>query len=178
MRSILCSVLAAALLMPLVPPGASMANEKVEKNLAPSTDIPTLPLRVEALCSLYSKYEVCHPTIKATQISANFPTDFIQLNVEDIVAINIYDARRTEFNYILGSASTLIFGPYGLLGLLAMRRIGDVDFGFTYMEDGKKRTAFIRFKNNNSVEKFANAIKPFLKAVDAFQAQAKSAKQL
>jgi hypothetical protein len=178
MHSILCSALAAAMLTPLGATLPALANEKVEKNLTPSTDIPALPLRMEALCALYSKYEVCHPTIKATQISANFPTDFVQLNVEDIVAINIYDARRTEFNYIIGSASTLIFGPYGLLNLLAMKRIGDVDFGFTYLENGKRRTAFIRFKNNNSVEKFANAIKPFLKAVDAYQAQVKSGRQL
>jgi hypothetical protein len=129
----------------------------------------TLPMRIEALCSLYSKYEVCHPVINEAKISANFPTEFLELNVEDIEAINIYDARRTEFNYILGSASTIIFGPYGLLGFLAMRRIGDVDFGFSYREGSKRKTAFIRFKNNRSVEKFANAIKPLVKAVEARQ---------
>lgn len=127
----------------------------------------SLPMRIEALCSLYSKYEVCHPIVSANKISANFPTEFLLLNAEDILEVNIYDARRTEFNYILGSASTLIFGPYGLLGFLAMRRIGDVDFGFTYREGGKKRTAFIRFKNNSSVEKFSNALKPLLRAIDA-----------
>ena len=164
--------------MPLGQTSTTLASDKTEKKLSASKDSAGPPLRMEALCSLYSKYEVCHPTVTATQISANFPTDFVQLNVEDIVAINIYDARRTEFNYIIGSASTLIFGPYGLLNLLAMRRIGDVDFGFTYLENGKKRTAFIRFKNNNSVEKFANAMKPFLKAVDAYQAQANGVKQL
>lgn len=171
MLVILRSFMASAVLLQLIVTPAVLANEKVEKNMRPPSDDPVLPLRMEALCSLYSKYEVCHPVIKSNQISANFPTDYVQLDAENTVSVNIYDARRTEFNYILGSASTLIFGPYGLMGFLAMRRIGDVDFGFTYLENGKKRTAFIRFKNNSSVERFSNAIKPFLKAMQAYQAK-------
>jgi len=167
-RSIAAAV-AIATLTAINAPFALQA-QAVERNTPPvpsSSASESLPLRIEALCSLYSKYEVCHPVVKEKSISANFPTEFLQLSAEDIIEVNIYDARRTEFNYILGSASTIIFGPYGLLGLLAMRRIGDVDFGFTYRDGAKKRTAFIRFKNNRSVERFGNAIKPLLKAIDA-----------
>jgi hypothetical protein len=156
---------AAALSSPLAL--QSRAAERGQQPISIVQQTPRPPIRIEALCALYSKYEVCHPVVSETKMSANFPTEFLVLNAEDILEVNIYDARRTEFNYLLGSASTLVFGPYGLLGFLAMRRIGDVDFGFTYREGGKKRTAFIRFKNNSSVERFGNAIKPLLKAIDA-----------
>lgn len=129
----------------------------------------SLPIKIEALCSLYSKYEVCHPVVEKSRISANFPTEYLQLYATNIEGIDIYDARRIEFSYILGTASTIIFGPYGLLGFLAMRKVGDVDFGVRYRDGSKKRTAFIRFKNNASVAKFGEAIKPLLMEIQAKQ---------
>lgn len=165
LRSAFTLATAAALSSPLALQSIAAEREQQPISIVQQTARP--PIQVEALCALYSKYEVCHPVVSETKVSANFPTEFLVLNSNNILEVNVYDARRTEFNYLLGSASTLVFGPYGLLGFLAMRRIGDVDFGFTYREGGKKREAFIRFKNNSSVEKFSNAIMPLLEAIDA-----------
>jgi hypothetical protein len=128
------------------------------------------PFKIEALCSLYSKYEVCHPVLTEGSISANFPTEFLRLTAKDITAIAIYDSRRRETNYVVGAASTILFGPYGLIGFLATRNVGDVDFGFTYIDSGRKRTAYIRFKNNNSTAAFGEALKPLVQLSDKSQA--------
>jgi len=127
------------------------------------------PFRIEALCSLYSKYEVCHPVLTEDSISANFPTEFLKLTAKDIKSIAIYDSRRREINYVVGTASTILFGPYGLIGFLATRNVGDVDFGFTYFDGGRKRTAFVRFKNNNSTMAFGEALKPLVQLLDKSQ---------
>lgn len=149
-------------------PLAAIGRPVLPQSQAGSTPA-SLPIKVEALCSLYSKYEVCHPVVDKSRISGNFPTEYLQLDASDIEGIDIYDARRIEFNYVLGTASTIIFGPYGLLGFLAMRKVGDVDFGIRYRDGSKKRTAFIRFKNNASVAKFGEAIKPLLMEIQAKQ---------
>ena len=127
------------------------------------------PFRIEALCSLYSKYEVCHPILTESSISANFPTEFLELTSKDIKSIVIYDSRRKETNYVVGAASTILFGPYGLIGFLATRNVGDVDFGFAYFDNGRKRTAYVRFKNNNSTKAFGEALKPLVQLLDKSQ---------
>lgn len=119
-------------------------------------------VRIEALCSLYTKYEVCHTSVTPSSVSANFPTEYLQFNPDNLMSITIYDSRRREPNYALGLASTVILGPYGLPAFLLQRRVGDVDFGFKYRDGSKSRTAFIRFKNNRSIKTFGEAIKPFL----------------
>ena len=119
-------------------------------------------VRIEALCSLYTKYEVCHPSVTPSSFSANFPTDYLQFNPDNLISITIYDSRRREPNYALGLASTVILGPYGLPAFLLQRGVGDVDFGFKYRDGSKTRTAFIRFKNNKSIKIFGEAIKPLL----------------
>ena len=127
-----------------------------------NTYIPESAVRIEALCSLYSKYEVCHPSVTPSSVSANFPTEYLQFNPDNLISITVYDSRRREANYALGLASTIILGPYGLPAFLLQRRVGDVDFGFKYRDGSKSRTAFIRFKNNNSIMIFSEALKPLL----------------
>lgn len=131
-----------------------------------STIRVSYPFKIEALCSLYSKYEVCHPVLTEDSISANFPTEFLSLTAKDITSISIYDSRRRETNYVVGAASTILFGPYGLIGFLSTRNVGDVDFGISYLDSGRKRTAFVRFKNNSSILAFGEALKPLAKLLD------------
>lgn len=147
-----------------------MSRERMPSPVVQSEAIIRYPFKIEALCSLYSKYEVCHPKVTSTSISANFPTEYLSLSSSDIISIDIYDARRREMNYVLGTASTIIFGPYGLIGFLATRKVGDVDFGIRYRENKRVRTAFIRFKNNNSLTSFSKAIEPLLRSVAENQA--------
>lgn len=162
------AISAYALTLPLQS-GISMSRERMPSPAVKSEPIITYPFKIEALCSLYSKYEVCHPKVTSTSISANFPTEYLSLSSSDIVSIDIYDARRREMNYVLGTASTIIFGPYGLIGFLATRKVGDVDFGIRYRENNRIRTAFIRFKNNNSLTSFGKAIEPLVKSVADIQ---------
>jgi hypothetical protein len=142
-----------------------MSRERMPSPAVKSEATIRYPFKIEALCSMYSQYEVCHPNVTPTSISANFPTEYLSLSSSDIVSIDIYDARRREMNYVLGTASTIIFGPYGLIGFLATRKVGDVDFGIRYRENKRVRTAFIRFKNNSSLTSFGKAIEPLLRNV-------------
>ena len=145
----------------------ALAFEKSE-NLGFVTAPPKIsyPFRIEALCSLYSKYEVCHPVLTESSFSANFPTEFLRLTAKDITSITIYDSRRREINYLAGATSTVLLGPYGLIGFLATRNVGDIDFGFTYFDNGRKRTAYVRFKNNNSTTAFGEALQPLIKSLE------------
>ena len=107
-----------------------------ENLIEPSLTQISYPLRIEALCSLYSQYETCHPVVTINSISANFPTEYLVLNSVDIVAIDY------------------------------LERKGDHDFAIKYREDGKTRTAFIRFKNSNSIFRFSEAIKPLQNTIN------------
>jgi len=95
------------------------------------------PFKIEALCALYSQYETCHPVVSVNSFTANFPTEYISLKAEDIVSIKY------------------------------LERKGDRDFAVKYIESGKIRTAFVRFKNSNSLFRFSQAIQPLQELVSA-----------
>jgi len=119
-------------------------------------------VRYRALCSLYTDYQDCDVTVTPNSVAANFSSEFILFTPQETLSVQLYDARRLEPYYALGIATTIIFGPLGLIGFLAKKRIGDVDFGFTYQDGSRKKTAFIRFKNNSVTSSFSESIKPFL----------------
>ena len=152
-------------LCPSMVSASAREDARSRSSIPSSEDSIRYPFKIEALCSLYSKYEVCHPVITPTKISSYFPTEFISLTADEIISIDVYDSRRREMNYLLGTASTIIFGPYGLIGFLTTKKVGDVDFGIRYKDGQRIRTAFIRFKNNQSLSRFGMAIEPLLKSI-------------
>ena len=108
-----------------------------ENLIEPSRPKISYPLKIEALCSLYSQYETCHPVVNMNSISANFPTEYLVLKSEDIVSIDY------------------------------LERKGDHDFAIKFRDNSKTRTAFIRFKNTNSIFRFSEAIKPLQNSITA-----------
>ena len=110
-----------------------MANPKTSPILLAQRII--FPFKIEALCSLYSQYEVCNPTITQDKISANFPTEFLELDAANLISIEYLEQK------------------------------GDRDFLLKYRENGKHRTAMIRFRNDYSLEQFTNAIAPLKEVI-------------
>jgi len=108
-----------------------------ENLIEPSRPKISYPLKIEALCSLYSQYETCHPVVSMNSISANFPTEYLVLKSEDIVSIDY------------------------------LERKGDHDFAIKFRDNSKTRAAFIRFKNTNSIFRFSEAIKPLQNSITA-----------
>jgi len=120
-----------------------------------------------AICSYYTRYEPCTVTVGVNQVEANLPTDFLSIDSTNYVDTKIYDDTGRESNHAIGAATTILFGPIGLLGFLATKRSGTVDFGMEFRDDrGKKRTAFIRFVNMRAADDFGKDLKGFLKTME------------
>lgn len=119
-----------------------------------------------AVCSYYSRYEPCTVSITGSTVQANLPTDYLDLDISNTKEVNIYKDAGKESNLIVGTASTIIFGPLGLIGFLVQKNVGSVDFGFKFIQSGRNRTAFIRFINLKVAERFAEELKPFLLGLD------------
>ena len=92
-------------------------------------------LKIEALCTIANKYEVCHPQISKNRLIINFPTELVVINREDIESIKVYDSRKREI---------IRFG----------QKVGDVDFAISFDDGFGIRTGFVRFKNNKSAKRF------------------------
>lgn len=117
----------------------------------------------KAICSYYSAYEPCLVTVSNSQITANVPGDFILIDSNNFLGSELYEATGKGSNIAVGITTTILFGPIGLLGFLVTKKIGTVDFGFSFRNDkNKKKTFFVRFKNLRAAENFGNDIKGFL----------------
>ena len=128
---------------------------------------PALAGTHRAICSYYTRYEPCTVTVGVNQVEANLPTDFLSIDSANYVDTKIYDDTGRESNHAIGAATTILFGPIGLLGFLATKRSGTVDFGMEFRDDrGKKRTAFIRFVNMRAADDFGKDLKGFLKTME------------
>lgn len=120
-----------------------------------------------AICSYYTRYEPCTVVVGPEQLEANLPTDFLSIDKTNYIDTKIYDDTGPESNHIIGAATTILFGPIGLLGFLATKKSGTVDFGIEFRDErGKKRTAFIRFVNMRAADSFAKDFRSFLRAMD------------
>lgn len=127
----------------------------------------------QAICSFYTRYEPCTVTIGRDYINANLPTDFLEVTPENYININIYKDIGKESNYVLGAATTILLGPIGLLGFLAQKNYGTIDYGVEFRNDrGKKKTAFIRFVNLKAADNFGKDLTNFLKSIPATSEQA------
>ena len=116
----------------------------------------------QAICSYYSRYEPCTVTVSESAINANLPSEYLDVDESNFLDIKIYKDLGKETNYVLGTATTILFGPIGLIGFLAQKNYGTVDFGVEFKnERNKKRTAFIRFINLRAADNFGKDLKNF-----------------
>ena len=129
-------------------------NQLVSKSLITSTfTISLLSNNLyagthQAICAYYSGYSPCRVTISNTHIESNLPTDYLYVDKDNFLDLKVYEDLGKSSNLVVGTVSTLLLGPVGLLGFLVKKKSGTIDYGISFKgERGRKRTAFIRFKN-------------------------------
>ena len=120
----------------------------------------------KAICSFYSEYHPCKVKISSKHIEANLPTDYLYVDKENFLDLKVYEDLGKSSNLIVGSVSTLLLGPVGLIGFLVKKKTGTIDYGISFSnEKGRKKTAFIRFKNMKSASKMAEDMPQLLKNI-------------
>ena len=117
----------------------------------------------DAICSYYSEHHPCDVKLSSDTIKANLPTDFLLVNNSNFLDLVVYKGLHKSSNLIVGTAATLLLGPFGLLGYLATKTSGTIDFAIKFKSDnGRRRTALIRFKNLKVAGKFGEEISVIL----------------
>ena len=117
----------------------------------------------KAICSFYSEYKPCKVSINNESIIANLPTDLLFVDKSNFQNLKVYEDLSKSSNILLGTTTTFLLGPIGLLGFLATKKSGTIDFEISFMNDKQKeRKAFIRFINMNSAKLFTNEISSFV----------------
>jgi len=117
----------------------------------------------KAICSFYSEYKPCKVSINNESIIANLPTDLLFVDKSNFQSLKVYEDLSKSSNILLGTTTTFLLGPIGLLGFLATKKSGTIDFEISFMNDKQKeRKAFIRFINMNSAKLFTNEISSFV----------------
>ena len=117
----------------------------------------------KATCSFYTDYHPCRVTISDTHIEANLPTDYLYVDETNFLDLKVYEDLGTSSNIVVGTVSTLLLGPVGLLGFLVRKKSGTIDYGISFENNrGRKKTAFIRFKNMKAAAKLGEEFPVFL----------------
>ena len=117
----------------------------------------------DAVCSYYSDYHPCDVKLSGDTIKANLPTDFLLVDKTNFLDLVVYEDLHKSSNLIVGTVTTLLLGPFGLLGFLATKTTGTIDYAIKFKSDeGRRRTALIRFKNMKVAGKFAEEISAML----------------
>ena len=117
----------------------------------------------KAICSFYSEYKPCKVLINNETIKANLPTDFLYVDKSNFLDLKVYEDLSKSSNVILGTTTTLLLGPIGLLGFLATKKSGTIDFEISFINDRQKeRKAFIRFINMDAAKSFTNEISTYV----------------
>ena len=98
--------------------------------------------KIEALCSISNAFSTCHPQISRNRLIINYPSELVVLEPKDIDSIIVYDSRTRQL-------------------IRLFKKTGDVDFAISFMENGEKRTGFVRFKNNRSSSTFFDLLTAF-----------------
>ncbi len=102
----------------------------------------------KAICAYYSDYHPCRVVISSTHIESNLPTDYLYVDENNFLDLKVYEDLGKSSNLVVGTVSTLLLGPVGLLGFLVTKKSGTIDYGISFKnERGRTKTAFIRFKN-------------------------------
>ena len=117
----------------------------------------------QAVCSFYTSYQPCRITISTTHIEGNLPTDYLYVDESNFLDLNVYEDLSKSSNVVIGTVTTLLLGPIGLLGFLVKKKSGTIDYGVSFENDrGRKKTAFIRFKNMKAAGELAKELPALL----------------
>ena len=120
----------------------------------------------KAICAYYSGYAPCRVTISTTHIESNLPTDYLYVDKENFLDLKVYEDLGKSSNIVVGTVSTLLLGPVGLLGFLVKKKSGTIDYGISFIgERGRKKTAFIRFKNMKAAAAMGEELPELLKNI-------------
>ena len=120
----------------------------------------------KAICAYYSGYAPCRVTISTTHLESNLPTDYLYIDKENFLDLKVYEDLGKSSNIVVGTASTLLLGPVGLLGYLVNKKSGTIDYGISFVgEGGRKKTAFIRFKNMKAAAAMGEELPELLKNI-------------
>ena len=120
----------------------------------------------QASCSFYTNYQPCRITISNTHIEGNLPTDYLYVDESNFLDLNVYEDLYKTSNLVVGTVTTLLLGPIGLLGFLVKKKSGTVDYGISFENDrGRKKTAFIRFKNMKAAGEMAKDLPALLQNI-------------
>ena len=124
----------------------------------------------KAICSFYSEYKPCEIILSDGHIEANLPTDYLYVDKKNFLDLNVYEDLSRSSNLIVGTVSSLILGPVGLVGFLVKKKTGTIDYGISFLNHkGRKKTAFIRFKNMNAAPKMAEEISLLVRNISSNQ---------
>ena len=117
----------------------------------------------DAICSYYSEYHPCDVKLSRDTIKANLPTDFLLVDKSNFLDLVVYEDLHKSSNLVVGTVATLLLGPFGLLGFLATKTTGTIDYAIKFKsDDGRRRTALIRFKNLKVAGEFSEEISAML----------------
>ena len=134
--------------------------------LISATTLPSKARDYDAICSYYSEYQPCDVKLSSDTIKANLPTDFLLVDKSNFMDLVVYDDLHKSSNLVVGTVTTLLLGPIGLLGFLATKTSGTIDYAIKFKsDDGRRRTALIRFKNLKVAGKFGEEISAMLPAL-------------
>lgn len=131
--------------------------------LISATTLPSKAKDYDAICSYYSDYHPCDVKLSSDTIKANLPTDFLLVDKSNFLDLVVYEDLHKSSNIVVGTVATLLLGPFGLLGFLATKTTGTIDYAIKFKsDDGRRRTALIRFKNLKVAGAFGEEISSML----------------
>ena len=120
----------------------------------------------QAICAFYSGYSPCRVTISNTHIESNLPTDYLYVDKDNFLDLKVYEDLGKSSNIVVGTVSTLLLGPVGLLGFLVKKKSGTIDYAVSFEGDrGRTKTAFIRFKNMKAAAAMGKELPELLKNI-------------
>ena len=120
----------------------------------------------QAICAYYSGYSPCRVTISNTHIESNLPTDYLYVDKDNFLDLKVYEDLGKSSNLVVGTVSTLLLGPVGLLGFLVKKKSGTIDYAVSFKGDrGRTKTAFIRFKNMKAAAVMGEELPELLKNI-------------
>ena len=120
----------------------------------------------QAICAYYSGYSPCRVTISSAHIESNLPTDYLYVNKDNFLDLKVYEDLGKSSNIVVGTVSTLLLGPIGLLGFLVKKKSGTIDYAVSFEGDrGRTKTAFIRFKNMKAAAAMGEELPELLKNI-------------
>ena len=120
----------------------------------------------QAICAFYSGYSPCRVTVSNSHIESNLPTDYLYVDKDNFLDLKVYEDLGKSSNLVVGTVSTLLLGPIGLLGFLVKKKSGTIDYAVSFKGDrGRTKTAFIRFKNMKAAAAMGEELPELLKNI-------------